>query len=310
MLRVVVVANKWFEADPLMSVLTNPAARPQGLPVLENILWPRAQQTSLGAILERPRATLFLDGERSILVEIWCLQDLMNPFLSYSNTAEKARVLSTIATYGKAVDFVVAFGTAGYALEGENLNGSTVLGSNVFVHNPYKTPNPASNWSASSGMETVVVSTKGAGFLAALETNSAVAAAADTRMIPELRMPAAKLALSIRPDGTAVSEVNVVDYNDYGKFDQESVDLATAAGAMPASIETTHGVIRLVLGDPFIFVSAITDRFGMFNSDVTIPADTAYPQNFVASHNAGLTVAWMLPALGQFLLQDAKPAGE
>ncbi len=300
MVRIVVIANKWFEADPLLFALSNPAARPTTFPHLENLLWPRTPQMTVGEIVARPRATLFLDPDRTVLVEVWCLQDLMNPFLSYSNTAEKARVLTVIASYGKPIDFVVAFGTAGSAKTGIDLNGNAVLGSSVFVHNPYKTPNPSSNWNAGSGMDSVLASPKGAAFLESLQANSSLRNEVEVRMIPELRSPAAKLELIIDADATAVSEVNVVDYNDYGKFDEESVNLATAAGARPVSIETTHGVIRSILGEPFIFISGITDRFGMFNEDVTTPANTAYPQNLVAAHNAGLTVAWTLPTFVDF----------
>jgi hypothetical protein len=303
MIRIVVVANKWFEADPLMSVLSNPAARPSNLPPLENLLWPRNPQTTVQDIVARPRATLFLDSGRNVLVEVWCIQDLMNPFLSFSNTAEKARVLATIATFGKTIDFVIAFGTAGSAMEDINENGDALVGSSVFVHNPYKDPNSSSNWSAPSRMDTVIDSSTGASFLRYLEADSKLRAEVETRMIPELRSPASKLELLVSPVAAAVSEVNVVDYHDYGKCDQESVNAALAQGAKPLSIETTHGVIRLILGEPFVFVSGITDRFGKFNDDVTIAPSSAYPQNLVAAHNGALAVAWLLPSLANFLFE-------
>lgn len=50
------------------------------------------------------------------------------------------------------------------------------------------------------------------------------------------------------------------------------------------SIETTRGLIRLMAGEAFIFVSGITDRFGHFNQDLG-PRTAA--QNFLAVHNAG-----------------------
>ena len=68
-----------------------------------------------------------------MLVEVWCIQDLMNPFLSFSNTAEKARVLPLIMQYGKPPDFVVAVGTAGFPDKQVSKNGSIVVGSRVFV---------------------------------------------------------------------------------------------------------------------------------------------------------------------------------
>jgi hypothetical protein len=58
-------------------------------------------------------------------------------------------------------------------------------------------------------------------------------------------------------------------------------------------METTHGIIR-ELSDPapFLFVSGITDTVPYFDMQVT---PRLYPQNFVAAHNAGVALAWLLP---------------
>lgn len=57
-------------------------------------------------------------------------------------------------------------------------------------------------------------------------------------------------------------------------------------------METTHSVIRLCVPSPrFLFVSGITNRLGYFNVEVS---PRSYAQNFAASHNAGITVAWLL----------------
>jgi hypothetical protein len=297
--RILIIANKWFEADPLLGVLTNPAARPPSITDLGTVLWPRVPQQSLKDIVSRPRSAFLFGKDRSCLIEIWCIQDLMNPFLSYSNTAEKARVLPEVFSYGKEPDFVAAFGTAGFPDAVTTRNGNVVVGARTLLHNPYHNkPNAASNWNAPGKMDTVIESAAGAKFIDRFSTNSAFLDTVDAEMIPAPNHPAGTLELLKRPDYTAVSEVNVVDTNDYGKFDVECVNLAMAAGGDPiGSVETTHGVIRVQSEAPFIFVSGITDRLEHFDDDVT---KRSYKQNFVAAHNAGIVATWLIPEICSF----------
>jgi hypothetical protein len=49
---------------------------------------------------------------------------------------------------------------------------------------------------------------------------------------------------------------------------------------------------------PFLFVSAVTDRVGHFNAEVT---SRVYAQNFACAHNAGVATAWLLPRIVRFL---------
>ena len=61
------------------------------------------------------------------------------------------------------------------------------------------------------------------------------------------------------------------------------------------SVETTHGVIRLcVPSEQFLFVSGIPNRMGYFNMET---APRGYAQNYAASHNAAVALAWMIPTL-------------
>lgn len=68
-------------------------------------------------------------------------------------------------------------------------------------------------------------------------------------------------------------------------------------GSPVGSLETTHAVIRLASDAPFLFVSGIANRVGRFNEETAI---RSYAQNFVAAHNAGIVVAWMVPQLLRF----------
>lgn len=299
--RILIIANKSFEAEPLMGVLADPAGRPPSLTDIGTLQWPRYPQTSLTDMIPLPRAAFVYGSDRQCAVEIWCIQDLMNPFLSYSNTAEKARVLKSILEAGKAADFVLAVGTASGAGPETSYNGSVVVGSRVFVHNPYH-ENSASNWRDPKRMDQVVFSGLGERFVSQLETDGQFRQLASQRMVAVPRAPAASLELRADAKCTAVSEVNIVDRNDYGKFDERTVEIARQHGAdAVGSLETTHGVIRLSSEAPFAFVSGITNRLGRFADEVTVQPDTAYAQNVAAAHNAGVAALWMLPELALFL---------
>jgi hypothetical protein len=103
--------------------------------------------------------------------------------------------------------------------------------------------------------------------------------------------------LVVSPDFVAVSSVNVTTPALYAWADRQALEAAEKAGIREAigSVETTHGVIRLVLRpEQFFFVSGIANGLGAFGAE-TGPRD--YAQNFVASHNAAIALAWMLPRL-------------
>ena len=95
----------------------------------------------------------------------------------------------------------------------------------------------------------------------------------------------------------ALSNVNVTDPNNYAWADPEALRAVAAKAPRQAigSVETTHGVTRLTVPSPeFLFVSGVANRVGYFNMEV---APRTYAQNFVASHNAAVALAWMMPAL-------------
>ena len=89
--------------------------------------------------------------------------------------------------------------------------------------------------------------------------------------------------------------------NDYTKIQKSTVEAFKEHGARLGefgSIESTHGVIRVVADAPFLYVTGITDSVGVFNVQVT---PRVYAQNTVAAHNAGIALAWLLPDVVQAL---------
>src|ERR1700733_3939126 len=96
MRRVLIVANKWWEADPLVAVLSSGASRPS--------------MTKFIADSATPGCRGFIEPSRG-RIEVWCIQELMSPSKSGSSTEEKARVLPAVLGDPDVV-LVVAFGTA------------------------------------------------------------------------------------------------------------------------------------------------------------------------------------------------------
>ena len=99
------------------------------------------------------------------------------------------------------------------------------------------------------------------------------------------------------PAYVSLSNVNVTNYSDYAWADPEALRALGCAEPKQSvgSVETTHGVIRLVVpSQQFLFFSGIANRLGYFNSETAL---RSYAQNFVASHNAAVVLAWAMPAL-------------
>jgi hypothetical protein len=94
----------------------------------------------------------------------------------------------------------------------------------------------------------------------------------------------------------AIGVVNVTNSDDYKWTDRQALNVFadSHADGSAESLETTHGVIRLCLGMPFLYVSGIANSVGQFQNHV---GANPYSQNFVAAHNASIATAWLLPDL-------------
>jgi hypothetical protein len=286
--RAVVVANKWWEADPLVAVLRSARSSAAGSRFVET-----------GA----PGLRGWIDGARG-RVEIWCLQELMSPAKSGSSTEEKAAVLPAIVNRPSVV-LVVAFGTAASATD-QPRHGSVVIGTNVFLHDPGQ-PNPISHWQPPTPDAVIGSSIDPMRFktlFAAPAYTSVVESSllnASLPALPDPPSPAPKL--FVDHDFVALASINVNDYTFYETGDQKVVDAFNKVGSKApfGSLETTHGVIRTIASDAraFVFVSGITDRVGFFAKEVT---PRKYAQNFVAAHNAAIAVSYLVPYLHAYLV--------
>lgn len=236
----------------------------------------------------RPRIT-FTCGK--VILEVWCVQDLMNPKVSGSNSAEKARVLPR-ALDGDAPLLVIAFGTAGFP-GSATLNGSVVVGSRCFVHDP---PTKEATRFVPKWKNAVTTTALPPGFFRNIDAD--VRFPAEARFLVPPIEPARPPIILAGHNWIALGAVNVTNYDDYVWTDAETIAMFNAldpkmtAGRI-GSMETTHGIIReLSEPSPFIFVSGLTDTVPYFDLQVT---PRVYAQNFVAAHNGGVALAWLIP---------------
>lgn len=295
--RVAIIANKWWEADPLCSVLIHDRARPRSIRGLECLNYPAARVSRPESDAPRPpdppvRPRLrFTLGEDSI--EVWCIEELMNAAEHPSSSMEKARVLQGIFAPPEPVALVVAFGTAG-SRPGVDANGSVVIGRCTFIHDPRATaPDRGGLWTPPQA-DVLIDSAFPPQGLVRLDEQARYAA--EARM---LRAPVrtAEPPLVVIGNGlAALGVVNITNYDDYTWADAAGIKAFAAAGtnAQIGSVETTHGVIRSASEAPFLFVSGIADVVGTFDFEV---APRVYGQNFVAAHNAAIALAWLLPSM-------------
>src|SRR5262245_28111565 len=137
--RILIIANKAWEVDPLVFVLRSSEVRPNPFPAFAAV--PQVD-IPLNNGTKRPvSARLCLQTDNEV-AEVWCIKDLMDPGRSSSSSEEKARVLRALTADGPEASLVVAFGTAAKPDPGSR-NGCVAVGSSVFVHDPHReTPNP------------------------------------------------------------------------------------------------------------------------------------------------------------------------
>ena len=292
--RILIFVNKAWEADPLVGVFRNDQVRPSKFPAPDAL--PQVDIPLSDGSMKTVQARLALKSPNAT-AEVWCIKDLMDPKKKSSSSEEKARVLPHVTANGDPPILVVAFGTATFP-DARSYNGCVVIGSNVFVHNPYgDAPNRESKWTHPDIGKLLDRSQQ--------PINAALFSALDREMRPLIETPflpppinpAGPPSLIVSAAYVALSNVNVTDPNDYVWADPEALRAFAANAPRQAigSVETTHGVIRLMVPSPqFLFVSGVANRVGYFNMEV---APRTYAQNFVASHNAAVALAWMMPAL-------------
>lgn len=311
--RVLIVANKNWEATALMNVLLEPKACPDKFPWPVKLAHPVPPGTDWNN--PQPRAVFHFDdspqGRNSeVRVEVWCIQDAMDPSVSSSSTKEKMRVLPKffIRHGDKEVtaDLVVAFGTAGFPGEISH-NGSVVVGASTFIHNPFeKDSGSDSHWHSNATGCLILPSLRAADLFNTHINifNEAFKGQIESRFVVPPMNPASEQGMLAGSPYAAVGVVNITNYDDYVWADEaahrrfEATHEASQGTVRIGSLETTHGIVRLQSEAPFIFVSGITDRIGHFNEDVGL---RSYAQNFACAHNAGVATAWLIPQVVKFL---------
>lgn len=300
-LRVVVVANRYHEADGLMAALCNRGWQKNSyLSIPYNISlvdWPRDSSDSPS---QKPRCLIDVrkspaDKAPSATMEIWCIDDLAEP---KGDSGAKVSAMDTIVSYSKAPDGVVAFGTAGYPGDSSD-NGCATIGGTIFIHDAAKdVPGlQGGNWSWPGHMGALVSSKIPQSFFSNVLADQGMLKAIQDEMIAPKNLPANVLQLIAAADAVGVSSVNIPyapgKKSPYCEIDTNAIGLARAAGATNiTSVETTHGVIRSKWPDaPFIYVTAIPNRVCHFDDE----AKNTYAQEFPSSHNAGVALKHVVP---------------
>jgi len=308
-MRIVVLANKWWECEAMLTAMLNANAFPPPLsdgtissPWCEpgSLSSPRSQATN--AYNATSRATFSYKQATTVVftVEVWCVSDLLEK-TDPSGSSSSAKAVHMKAKLFKPSeplpDLVIAVGTAGTATEVPNRSGGVAVGGQVFLHNAHlpSTPdaNPKSDWS-DPRQETLIPPSIDKHFfeqIAAFDSASAL-----LRFLSLRRNASPSPVITIGLADTGLGTINVTDYNEYKFKDPETAAayVAQEHSATAVSLETTHGLIRLASDPaPFLFVSGITDVFLHFDEQVGVPA-LADAQNFAAAYNAGIAVRYML----------------
>ena len=301
--RVLVVVNKWWECDPVMWAMLSGYARPSpALPWPESLRYPAPRPDRPVPAEPAPPSPRAVFRDRGTLIEIWCVSDLLAHLPDtpeYQSSSErKAETLPSI--FGKdRVDLVVAVGTAA-STDDESKNGCVVVGCGAYLYDAHPDgSNAASVWN-DGPFDTLLASDLDPRAFEAMIGRACEDRSVAARLLPPPLEPAAALRLEAAYTTVALSTINVTDTAEYAKVDRRALS-AYRSRYDPrsiGSIETTHGLIRALTRAPFVFVSGIANRVGRFDEEV-VPR--LYAQNTVASHNAGVALAAMLPRVNHAL---------
>lgn len=303
MKRVVVIINKWWECDAALVPFFDRDSRAADL-----LPWPDAKdlhhpRRRTNPSTERPpdaivipRVTLRLSN---LVAEIWCISDLLEHLpdksIFQSSSWQKAQRLPAVTAAGAAPHCVIAVGTGAMPDPAFTNNGSVVVGTQAFLFDPYSvTPNPHSPWTSAefgkllpSAIDADLFRYVTCGLESLQQKFLATGRTADHQR-----------AVICDPRGIAVCSVNITDNSQFAASDVQAVGACKLLTADPVlSVETTHGVIRVAVPGPFLFISGISNRFGRFLDEV---GPAGYSQTFPAAHNAGLVLCGLISRLNEY----------
>lgn len=285
--RVIVIVNKDWEAAPLMSALEEKKARP---PQIDSKFISKEK-------LNGPRATVTIS---KTLFELWCITDIMPKDAHPSSSAAKATALPRVFQ-GKSPDLVIAVGTASHPSP-IPLNGCVSLGSNVLSVDPWASPlRPTERELPTDRLQDqrfgkFQFSKLKDDFFRTIGEEFRFSA--EARFIKPPLNPVDSPRILAVHGHVALGVVNITNYSDYAWADAAAINLYNQGnfGYSIGSMETTHGLIRMQSEAPFLFVSGIANRLGVFDYET---GSRSYAQNFAAAHNAGITLLWLLPEIAR-----------
>ncbi len=291
---VLVIANRQWEVQHLVSALTQTAGLPDAIDrgTVERIYH---QDGAMGAEARRPRVRLRCDGYE---VEVWCIEDLTQAVFGWENlTRTKWNELARVFA-GEGGDLsqprkpaaVVTFGSGAGTSSVPN-NGSVVVGESVFVYDPlYATSHDP--WRADLGR---LVESAGPDLLAGFAT-------VRDAIEPGFARPpvtAGTPRLYWGDDFASVGVVNVEHNEDYVWADPLTCKAFTTRvkGKRIGAVDTAHGLFHLkartVSDAPCLYVAGILNRVGKFEE---LDADPKGQTTTVMQNAAAVTVR-LVPTL-------------
>jgi hypothetical protein len=218
-LRIVVVANTYYEGDGLMNVLCNRWSRNSKLGVPGDMVWPRPvadlKANPPVKVDPRPRCRIMTQaqtGDATAVVEIWCLDDLMDKNINHGFSDNKEKVMDAIKNYAPsgevlgAPDGVVAFGTAAFP-DIVPYDGCATVGGTIYVRDAqFDGPGEHSNWSWADFNKLIPSNTPALFFKNVLADPQTVLTI-NSEMLTVPVNPSSKARLILAADGVAVSSV-------------------------------------------------------------------------------------------------------
>lgn len=331
--RILIIINKSWEADAALAAMFNPEFKSAKKGFPED--YAKQYQDKTIQTIQKGGYPL-RDGEQdevqpriiyikgNLQVEVWCLNNIMakpagvdkNDSFYYSRSLQKALDFPKIIRYSNdPIKLIAAFGTAGLPSE-LSKNGGVIVGSSIFTYDSNKI-DPAHHYS-NPKFGQVIKSTIDRKFFDNLNlamSDAALKVYFEGAALSTPNNPASLFTFMADKNLVAIGDVNSGSYNDFktGDYDAfksfkdaKKVNITTGdkslANQIPMSIETTHCIMRLESNiDDFIFISAITDRYAYFDSEVS---SRELAQNFTASFNGGIFLNWFIPFCFEYYSQN------
>ncbi len=227
-----------------------------------------------------------------VKIEMFCLQDYIKKDYFETNSKQKFKVLNKIFKNDFDLTISIGTGTSNYS---DICNGSVLIGGHTCIYNPYKNKSK-NNLILNDDCINIIKSST----IERLKIDDEKCELILNNILQCPNVGGKRKCFKVSKSIVGLSVINIINFDDYSWADFDAINVFNEynKNLEELSLDTTHGLVRLVTNKEFLFINGITNRLGKYKMDFE---PSFYTQGYVAAYNCGTVFNHLLQYLVELI---------